>query len=106
MELESEKKDGKLRSSSRLSFCIKSPPISSSPSPPPPESLSGDAMLAGDDKMSTIKTKPGGWKSMPFILGNETFERLGSFGLTANFTVFLLTVFHFSQVPKSQLPTC
>nr|GMD28864.1 protein NRT1/ PTR FAMILY 2.13-like [Ipomoea batatas] len=103
MELESEKKDGKLRSSSRLSFCIKSPPISSSPSPPPPESLSGDAMLAGDDKMSTIKTKPGGWKSMPFILGNETFERLGSFGLTANFTVFLLTVFHFSQVSASNM---
>nr|GMD25834.1 protein NRT1/ PTR FAMILY 2.13-like [Ipomoea batatas] len=93
MELESEKKDGKLKSSSRLSCCIKSPP----------ESLSGDAKLAGDDKMSTIKTKPGGWKSMPFILGNETFERLGSFGLTANFMVFLLTVFHFSQVSASNM---
>ncbi|XP_019170498.1 PREDICTED: protein NRT1/ PTR FAMILY 2.13-like [Ipomoea nil] len=90
MELEGEKKDGKvMKSSSRL------------PSPPSPESLSGD-IKHGGDKMTT-KTKPGGWKSMPFILGTDTFERLGSFGLTANFTVFLLNVFHLNIVSASNM---
>ncbi|KAF6143327.1 hypothetical protein GIB67_039110 [Kingdonia uniflora] len=41
--------------------------------------------------------KPGGWKSMPYILGNETFERLAAFGLLANFMVYLLTQFHMEQ---------
>ncbi|KAL8196508.1 hypothetical protein R6Q57_024803 [Mikania cordata] len=49
------------------------------------------------------KRKPGGWKSMPYILGNESFERLASVGLVANFTVFLMTVFHMSQVSTSNL---
>ncbi|XP_023740357.1 protein NRT1/ PTR FAMILY 2.13 [Lactuca sativa] len=49
------------------------------------------------------KRKPGGWKSMPYILGNESFERLASIGLVANFTVFLMTVFHMDQVSSSNL---
>ncbi|WCJ21782.1 Major facilitator superfamily protein [Euphorbia peplus] len=44
------------------------------------------------------KTKPGGWRAMPYILGNETFERLASFGLLANFMVYLKKVFHMDQV--------
>ncbi|GER32138.1 major facilitator superfamily protein [Striga asiatica] len=47
--------------------------------------------------------KPGGWSSMPYILGNETFERLASIGLVANFMVFLLTVFHMDQVLASNV---
>ncbi|KAK9052129.1 hypothetical protein SSX86_028757 [Deinandra increscens subsp. villosa] len=50
-----------------------------------------------------IKRKPGGWRSMPYILGNESFERLASIGLVANFTVFLMTVFHMNQVAASNL---
>lgn len=49
------------------------------------------------------KRKPGGWKSMPYVLGNESFERLASIGLIANFTVFLMTVFHMDQVSSSNL---
>ncbi|KAL3631107.1 hypothetical protein CASFOL_024091 [Castilleja foliolosa] len=47
--------------------------------------------------------KPGGWKSMPFILGNETFERLASTGLGANFMMFLLNVFNMDQVLASNV---
>ncbi|KAI3970618.1 hypothetical protein MKX01_024265 [Papaver californicum] len=43
-------------------------------------------------------TKHGGWKSMPYIIGNETFERLATFGLLANFMVYLLKQFHLEQV--------
>ncbi|KVI05588.1 protein NRT1/ PTR FAMILY 2.13-like [Cynara cardunculus var. scolymus] len=47
--------------------------------------------------------KPGGWKSMPYVLGMESFERLATIGLLANFTVFLMTVFHMTQVSSSYL---
>ncbi|KAK1415683.1 hypothetical protein QVD17_31468 [Tagetes erecta] len=47
--------------------------------------------------------KPGGWKSMPYVLGMESFERLASIGLIANFTVFLMRVFHMNQVSSSYL---
>ena len=35
--------------------------------------------------------------------GNETFERLATIGLLANFTVFLLTQFHMDQVEASNV---
>ncbi|KAJ9554249.1 hypothetical protein OSB04_018294 [Centaurea solstitialis] len=47
--------------------------------------------------------KPGGWKSMPYVLGMESFERLATIGLLANFTVFLMTIFHMTQVSSSYL---
>lgn len=47
--------------------------------------------------------KPGGWKAMPFILGNETFERLAAFGLFANFMVYLTREFHLDQVHASNI---
>uniref|UniRef100_A0A2N9EBZ5 Major facilitator superfamily (MFS) profile domain-containing protein n=1 Tax=Fagus sylvatica TaxID=28930 RepID=A0A2N9EBZ5_FAGSY len=46
----------------------------------------------------TKKRRPGGWKAMPFILGNETFERLATFGLLANFMVYLTRELHMEQV--------
>ncbi|KAF5746618.1 putative nitrate transporter [Tripterygium wilfordii] len=47
--------------------------------------------------------KPQGWKAMPFILGNETLERLASYGMLANFMVYLLTFFHMNQAPAANL---
>ncbi|XP_059447497.1 protein NRT1/ PTR FAMILY 2.13-like [Corylus avellana] len=61
---------------------------------------------ARDDKVlsATItKRKPGGWRAMPFILGNETFERLATFGLLANFTVYLVKKLHMDQVSASNV---
>ncbi|KAK9215913.1 hypothetical protein WN944_007919 [Citrus x changshan-huyou] len=45
-----------------------------------------------------IKRRPSGWKATPFILGNESFERVGSFGILASFTVYLLAEYNVSQV--------
>ncbi|KAF3792682.1 NRT1-PTR FAMILY 2-13 protein [Nymphaea thermarum] len=42
--------------------------------------------------------KYGGWKSMPFVIGNETFEKLAAFGLMANFMVYLVNKFKMKQV--------
>ncbi|KAJ7943538.1 NRT1/PTR family protein 2.2 [Quillaja saponaria] len=46
---------------------------------------------------ATTKKKPG-WKAMPYILGNETFERFATYGITINLMVYLLGVFHMDQV--------
>ncbi|CAD6266792.1 unnamed protein product [Miscanthus lutarioriparius] len=34
-----------------------------------------------------------GWKSMPYVIGNETCEKLGTIGTTANLLVYLTTVY-------------
>ncbi|KAJ4711250.1 NRT1/PTR family protein 2.2 [Melia azedarach] len=39
-----------------------------------------------------------GWKTMPYILGNETFERLASTSLLLNILVYLVGEFHLDQV--------
>ncbi|OEL35139.1 Protein NRT1/ PTR FAMILY 2.11 [Dichanthelium oligosanthes] len=39
-----------------------------------------------------------GWKTMPFVIGNETFEKLGSIGTAANLMVYLTSVFHMTNV--------
>ncbi|XP_047962612.1 protein NRT1/ PTR FAMILY 2.13-like [Salvia hispanica] len=66
----------------------------SSKSPPSPPLENG-----GDEAKATQKQRtPGGWKAMPFILGNETCERLAAMGMVANFMVFLLKEFHMDQV--------
>lgn len=58
-----------------------------------------------DDGAKAIQKRkqPGGWRAMPFVLGNETFERLASIGMVANFMVFLLTQFNMDQVLASNV---
>ncbi|CAN4094721.1 unnamed protein product [Withania somnifera] len=57
----------------------------------------------GDSPAKTCRRKSGGWRAMPYVLGNETFERLASMGLVANFMQFLLTVFHLDIVSASNV---
>ncbi|KAJ6719501.1 OLIGOPEPTIDE TRANSPORTER-RELATED [Salix purpurea] len=57
----------------------------------------------GNHTETDRQKKPGGWRAMPFILGNETFERLATFGLLANFMVYLMKVFHLEQVSAANI---
>ncbi|PKA60982.1 putative peptide/nitrate transporter [Apostasia shenzhenica] len=50
---------------------------------PPPESHS---------------VKYSGWKTMPFLIGNETFEKLGGIATASNLLVYLTTVFHLKSI--------
>ncbi|KAL3501321.1 hypothetical protein ACH5RR_035770 [Cinchona calisaya] len=59
--------------------------------------------MASPKSSKTTQRKPGGWRAMPFVLGNETFERLANVGLLANFGVFLLTKFNMDQVSVSNV---
>ncbi|XP_008796643.2 protein NRT1/ PTR FAMILY 2.11-like [Phoenix dactylifera] len=44
------------------------------------------------------ETKYRGWKAMPYVIGNETFEKLGTIGTAANLLVYLTTIFHLKSV--------
>ncbi|CAL0330645.1 unnamed protein product [Lupinus luteus] len=39
-----------------------------------------------------------GWKVMPYIIGNETFEKLGAIGTLSNLLVYLTTVFNLDNI--------
>ncbi|XP_021651024.2 protein NRT1/ PTR FAMILY 2.9 [Hevea brasiliensis] len=50
----------------------------------------------GNDEEPVINYR--GIKAMPFIIGNETFEKLGTFGSSTNLVVYLNTVFNLKSV--------
>ncbi|OIW20417.1 hypothetical protein TanjilG_11108 [Lupinus angustifolius] len=50
----------------------------------------------------THSEKPG-WKAMPYILGNDTAERLATFGIQANFMVYLMREYNMDQVFASNI---
>ncbi|KAI0501581.1 hypothetical protein KFK09_016526 [Dendrobium nobile] len=39
-----------------------------------------------------------GWKTMPYVIGNETFEKLGGIATASNMLVYLTTVFHIKSI--------
>ncbi|XP_078436178.1 protein NRT1/ PTR FAMILY 2.11-like [Wolffia australiana] len=39
-----------------------------------------------------------GWKAMPYVVGNETCEKLGTLGTSSNLLVYLTTVFNIKSV--------
>ncbi|KAM0855518.1 hypothetical protein ACQ4PT_049711 [Festuca glaucescens] len=44
-----------------------------------------------------------GWKAMPYVIGNETFEKLGTIGTLSNMLVYLTTVYHIPSVSAATL---
>ncbi|KAG6521894.1 hypothetical protein ZIOFF_019028 [Zingiber officinale] len=44
-----------------------------------------------------------GWKTMPFLIGNETFEKLATIGTLGNLLVYLTTFFHMKSVEAATI---
>uniref|UniRef100_A0ACD5WNA1 Uncharacterized protein n=1 Tax=Avena sativa TaxID=4498 RepID=A0ACD5WNA1_AVESA len=44
-----------------------------------------------------------GWKTMPFIIAAETFEKAGSIGVAANLTVYLVKRFNMGQLTAANI---
>ncbi|TXG50409.1 hypothetical protein EZV62_022933 [Acer yangbiense] len=44
-----------------------------------------------------------GWKAMPFIIGNETFEKLGAIGTLANLLIYLTSVFNMKSIKAATI---
>uniref|UniRef100_A0A0E0MQ30 Uncharacterized protein n=1 Tax=Oryza punctata TaxID=4537 RepID=A0A0E0MQ30_ORYPU len=56
-----------------------------------------------EEKKEEVSVRYRGWKSMPYVIGNETFEKLGTIGTTANLLVYLTTVYHLPSVHAATL---
>ncbi|KAK6924944.1 Proton-dependent oligopeptide transporter family [Dillenia turbinata] len=52
---------------------------------------------------SEAEIKYSGYKAMPFIIGNETFEKLGTIGTCMNLLVYLTTVFNMKSIAATNL---
>lgn len=57
--------------------------------------------VGNDEKEPEIKYS--GIRAMPYIIGNETFEKLGAIGTLANLQVYLTTVFNMKRVSATTL---
>ncbi|KAL2344472.1 hypothetical protein Fmac_005757 [Flemingia macrophylla] len=61
-----------------------------------------DEESVAESEPKTRSRKPG-WKAMPYILGNDTIERLATFGMQANFVVYLMKVYNMDQVLSANI---
>ncbi|KAJ9185268.1 hypothetical protein P3X46_004922 [Hevea brasiliensis] len=61
-------------------------------------SSSREAISAAPPSVSSPKKAAGGWRSIKYILGNESFEKLASMGLIANLTVYLQTQYNMDGI--------
>ncbi|CAN6282887.1 unnamed protein product [Urochloa humidicola] len=59
--------------------------------------------LSNDDDAGQPEENYRGWKSMPYVIGNETCEKLGTIGTTANLVVYLTTVFGMKSASATTL---
>ncbi|CAI9757506.1 unnamed protein product [Fraxinus pennsylvanica] len=57
------------------------------------------------NEVAVTKKEPNyrGVKAMPFVMGNETFEKLGTIGTSSNMLVYLTTVFNMSSISATNL---
>ncbi|KAK4437113.1 protein NRT1/ PTR FAMILY 2.11 [Sesamum alatum] len=58
---------------------------------------------ANDDDDDDDQINYRGLKVMPFIIGNETFEKLGAIGTLSNLQVYLTTVFNMKRISATTL---
>ncbi|GJN16945.1 hypothetical protein PR202_gb03974 [Eleusine coracana subsp. coracana] len=62
------------------------------------------AVGEGDQVRLAGRTKkPLDWKSIPFILANETFEKVASYGVAANLITYLIKRFYIGQLKATNI---
>ncbi|KAL8547332.1 hypothetical protein ACS0TY_006889 [Phlomoides rotata] len=59
--------------------------------------------IVGNDHEETEDINYRGIKAMPFIIGNETFEKLGAIGTLSNLQIYLTLVFNMSRISATTL---
>ncbi|CAI9112329.1 OLC1v1012766C1 [Oldenlandia corymbosa var. corymbosa] len=52
---------------------------------------------------SNPEPKYRGIKAMPFVIGNETFEKLGTIGTSSNLLIYLTSVFHMKTITATNI---
>ncbi|BFG32695.1 hypothetical protein CerSpe_189690 [Prunus speciosa] len=65
------------------------------------------SMEKNNNEKAVTKVEPEvkhrGIKAMPFVIGNETFEKLGTIGTSSNLLVYLTTVFNMKSITATTL---
>nr|XP_017249236.1 PREDICTED: protein NRT1/ PTR FAMILY 2.11-like isoform X1 [Daucus carota subsp. sativus] len=63
------------------------------------------ATMNGNDKATSTKEEPNyrGVRAMPFVIGNEAFEKLGTIGTSSNLLVYLTTVFNMKSITATNI---
>ncbi|KAJ0231352.1 Protein NRT1/ PTR FAMILY 2.11 [Hirschfeldia incana] len=56
-----------------------------------------------EEEVEQTKVVYRGWKVMPFIIGNETFEKLGIIGTLSNLLVYLTAVFNMKSITAATI---
>ncbi|KAJ4897408.1 Protein NRT1/ PTR FAMILY 2.11 [Raphanus sativus] len=56
-----------------------------------------------EEEVKETKVVYRGWKVMPFIIGNETFEKLGIIGTLSNLLVYLTAVFNMKSITAATI---
>ncbi|WOG99541.1 hypothetical protein DCAR_0518894 [Daucus carota subsp. sativus] len=61
--------------------------------------------MNGNDKATSTKEEPNyrGVRAMPFVIGNEAFEKLGTIGTSSNLLVYLTTVFNMKSITATNI---
>ncbi|KAL4584020.1 hypothetical protein LXL04_008610 [Taraxacum kok-saghyz] len=63
-----------------------------------------EAMENGDGKVKEVKElNYRGVRAMPYVIGNETFEKLGTIGTSTNLLVYLTTIFNMKSITATNL---
>lgn len=64
----------------------------------------------GNDDKTTVEEpllesiqEKGGFRTLPFILGNEAFEKMATFGLSPNMTLYLMNEYHLEMTSVSNV---
>ncbi|GJZ52338.1 proton-dependent oligopeptide transporter family protein [Tanacetum coccineum] len=60
-------------------------------------------IINGDDTKEVKQLNYRGVKAMPFVVGNEAFEKLGTIGTSTNLLVYLTTVFNMKSITATNL---
>ncbi|CAH8356488.1 unnamed protein product [Eruca vesicaria subsp. sativa] len=68
-----------------------------------PSSAVYDGSVTAVDSVEETKVVYRGWKVMPFIIGNETFEKLGIIGTLSNLLVYLTAVFNMKSITAATI---
>ncbi|KAL4335347.1 hypothetical protein GQ457_07G016900 [Hibiscus cannabinus] len=59
--------------------------------------------VSAEENGTSNQRRPAGWRAVSLILANETFGRLASYGLMANFMVYMQREYHMYQVQAATI---
>lgn len=82
-----------------MDSALKAPAADEAKSNGKADEMNGNSITAPEPE----KTNYRGWKVMPFIIGNETFEKLGAIGTLANLLIYLTTVFNMKTITATNI---